>query len=571
MKLVLTILIATLAIGTEAGFERQYTVCGHKDGGLHSFKEGRTGDDDVCGKRLATAYFHDEVNQTGWVFLEVDVISPKIPHYLQGYAAGFAEGRATRDLIDMHIMNTVTGYCDGAKHFCDELAEFIEDNLKWMETEIKEHPEDEYWQQVNLTVNQLFGLIHGYENTLGAQINYREIAVHPIFMIQLAGDLEDLAMKFKKPENPKKVFSGPGHCSALVKLLPKNEDILFSHVTWSSYSTMLRINKKYSFKTGDPGQVYSFSSYPASITSTDDFILTSAKLAVLETTIENYNKKSLDLITPNTVLTWIRAEIAHRTASSGLQWAEAFGRHNSGTYNNEWVVVDYKQFHRGKEVQPETGIIHVIEQMPGHIVHSDKTAHLFRTSYWPGYNQPYYKQIIRFSETDKMVEKYGDWYSYDKTPRALIFARDHVNVKDMDSMISLMRSNNYTKDPLSKCDCNPPYSATNAIASRADLNPINGTYPFRSLSFHDLGAIDVKVTNSRLINTLQFTAVSGPPGGVTKDVPIFDWRTNPLRKKVPHFGQPVKWNFAPVTYKWRKTYTPSRLQRFKQYLSERSF
>lgn len=104
--------------------------------------------------------------------------------------------------------------------------------------------------------------------------------------------------------------------------------------------------------------------FPASITSTDDFVLTSAKLAILETTIGNYNEKSLDLITPNTVLTWIRAEIAHRTASSGLQWAEAFGRHNSGTYNNEWVVVDYKQFHRGKEVQPETGIIHVVEQMP---------------------------------------------------------------------------------------------------------------------------------------------------------------------------------------------------------------
>lgn len=164
----------------------------------------------------------------------------------------------------------------------------------------------------------------------------------------------------------------------ILQLLPNNEDILFSHVTWSSYSTMLRINKKYSFKTGDPGQVYSFSSYPgilnppseyeltfkASITSTDDFILTSAKLAILETTIGNYNEKSLDLITPNTVLTWIRAEIAHRTASSGLQWAEAFGRHNSGTYNNEWVVVDYKQFHRGKPVQPETGILHVVEQMP---------------------------------------------------------------------------------------------------------------------------------------------------------------------------------------------------------------
>uniref|UniRef100_A0A8R1HU97 Phospholipase B-like n=1 Tax=Caenorhabditis japonica TaxID=281687 RepID=A0A8R1HU97_CAEJA len=533
----------------ETKHQRQYTVCEDETGGLLHYKEGRRQDRELCAKRLATAYFHDEVNQTGWAFLEVDVISPKTPHWLQGYAAGFAEGRATRDLIDLHIVNTVNGYCDGAKHFCDELGEFMVDNLKWMEKEIKENPEDEYWQQVNLTVNQLFGLIHGYENQLGAKIELEKLAIHPIFMIQIAGDLEDLAMKFKKPENPKKVFSGPGHCSALVKLLPNNEDILFSHVTWSSYSTMLRINKKYSFKTGDPGQVYSFSSYPASITSTDDFILTSAKLAILETTIGNYNEKSLDLIVPNSVLTWIRAEVAHRTASSGLQWAEAFGRHNSGTYNNEWVVVDYKQFHRGKPIQPDTGIIHVVEQMPGHIVHSDMTAHLFETTYWPGYNQPYYKQIIRLSDTDKMQEKFGDWFSYDKTPRALIFKRDHHTVTDMDSMLALMQSNNYTKDPLSRCDCNPPYSAENAIACRSDLNPPNGTYPFKSLGFRDHGAIDVKVTNSRLIGALQFTAVSGPPHGA---VPVFDWKTSPLREKVPHFGQPDRWTFEPVTYKWRR-------------------
>ncbi|CAB3402380.1 unnamed protein product [Caenorhabditis bovis] len=519
------------------------------NGGLTYYKEGGKFGEGFCGKRLASASLHNEINATGWAFLEVDVHSDKIPHYLQGYAAGFAEGRVTRELIDLHVINTVNGYCDGAKHYCEELGEFLIENLKWMSQEIKENPEDEYWQQVNLTLNQLYGLIHGYENTLEAKIDFKDLVIHPILMIQLAGDLEDLALKFKKPENPKKVYSGPGHCSALVKLLKNNEDLYFSHVTWTSYSAMLRINKKYSFKTRDPGQVYSFSSYPASITSTDDFILTSAKLAILETTIANYNTKSLDLITPKTVLTWIRAEIAHRVSSSGLQWAEAFGRHNSGTYNNEWVVVDYKQFHRGKPVQPEHGILHVIEQMPGHIVHSDMTAHLFQTTYWPGYNQPYYKQIIKYSETDKMVEKYGDWYSYDKTPRALIFKRDHHTVTDMDSMLRLMRSNNYTKDPLSRCDCNPPYSAENAISCRSDLNPENGTYPFKSLGFRDHGAIDVKVTNAKLINNLEFTAISGP----TYDpVPVFDWNTSPLNNKVNHYGQPLKWKFEPITYKWGK-------------------
>ena len=57
-----------------------------------------------------------------------------------------------------------------------------------------------------------------------------------------------------------------------------------------------------------------------------------------------------------------------------------------------------------------------------------------------------------------------------------------VQVYDIDSMIKLMRYNNYTMDPLSKCDCNPPYSGENAISARNDLNPRNGTYPFHALS-----------------------------------------------------------------------------------------
>ena len=56
----------------------------------------------------------------------------------------------------------------------------------------------------------------------------------------------------------------------------------------------------------------------------------------------------------------------------------------------------------------------------------------------------------------------------------------------MRSMIKLMRYNNYTEDPLSVCDCSPPYSGENAISARNDLNPRNGTYPFHALSHRQL-------------------------------------------------------------------------------------
>ena len=61
----------------------------------------------------------------------------------------------------------------------------------------------------------------------------------------------------------------------------------------------------------------------------------------------------------------------------------------------------------------------------------------------------------------------------------------------------LCRYNDYTKDPLSKCDCTPPFSAENAISARCDLNPSNGSYPFPSLGHRDHGATDMKVSLSK--------------------------------------------------------------------------
>lgn len=41
---------------------------------------------------------------------------------------------------------------------------------------------------------------------------------------------------------------GSGSCSALIKLLPGQSDLLIAHNTWSSYQNMLRIIKKYWFQ-----------------------------------------------------------------------------------------------------------------------------------------------------------------------------------------------------------------------------------------------------------------------------------------------------------------------------------
>lgn len=47
--------------------------------------------------------------------------------------------------------------------------------------------------------------------------------------------------------------------------------------------------------------------------------------------------------------------------------------------------------------------------------------------------------MFNASGLQALVARYGDWFSYDGSPRAQIFRRNQSLVHDMDSMIQLMR------------------------------------------------------------------------------------------------------------------------------------
>ena len=51
----------------------------------------------------------------------------------------------------------------------------------------------------------------------------------------------------------------------------------------------------------------------------------------------------------------------------------------------------------------------------------------------------YFPEIFNSSGGPAAVKKFGDWFTYDHSPRANIFRRDHVKVKDTTSMTKLMR------------------------------------------------------------------------------------------------------------------------------------
>ena len=68
---------------------------------------------------------------------------------LQAEAAGMAEGFITADQIMMYFNATAAGYCKDDSDFCDKLNTYIENNEKWIDSNIKSGKNDPYWNQAS--------------------------------------------------------------------------------------------------------------------------------------------------------------------------------------------------------------------------------------------------------------------------------------------------------------------------------------------------------------------------------------------------------------------------------------
>ncbi|XP_037498950.1 putative phospholipase B-like 2 [Rhipicephalus sanguineus] len=502
---------------------------------------------------VAWANFRDDIQNSGWAYLEVES-SPNATDEVQAYAAGALEAYLTRYLMEAQWENMFAHYCDNQTKFCAKLYDFLQKNLEYSyHNEKRLRASDPYWNVVHLQMRQLSGLSDAFENiTLDTS---RELTnVTRALFFSLVGDFLDLEAALNRPDDFLSLNLVPA-CSALVKVVGDNKDLYVGHDAWFLYKSMLRIQKKYTFPwhyapdaTGldgvIPGHTITMSSYAGKLVSLDDFYLTSAGLAVTETSIENSNPDLWQLLDPEAApLTWVRAMVATRLATSGREWVDIFAMKNSGTYNNQWMIVDYKLFKPGTAIVNDT--LWILEQMPGIMRQGDVSDVLRKQSYWPSYNVAYFDDIFVISGQTALVEQYGDYYSYDKAPRANIFRRDHGRVTDPASMTGLMRYNDYTNDPFSSCNCTPPYNPVYAISSRYDLLDPHGKYDVPRMYRRPVGGIDMKFTTYDKFKRLQFIAISGPTGN---PLPTFEWSTSGFNDS--HVGHPDRWEFGPVENVW---------------------
>jgi hypothetical protein len=73
-------------------------------------------------------------------------------------------------------------------------------------------------------------------------------------------------------------------------------------------------------------------------------------------------------------ISYYRARLANQLSRSGKNWAEIFSLYHSGTYVNQWMVMDWKRFSPGHN--PSPGFLTILEEVPGYIHYEDKTDHL---------------------------------------------------------------------------------------------------------------------------------------------------------------------------------------------------
>ena len=265
----------------------------------------------------------------------------------------------------------------------------------------------------------------------------------------------------------------------------------------------------------------------------DDFYLTSKGLAVIETTNGNFNDTLWKEIRVESVLSWVRVTVANMLSGSNSVWARNFGHLNSGTYNNQWMILDLNRFHPRKPLQKDTFL--VLEQLPGLIHSEDMSAHLDRERFWGSYNVPYFKDVWTRSGFGEQTPK--SEYSHEDCPRAKIFRHRQGNVTDLEGVQRLLRYNDFRHDPLSLGN------ACNAISARCDLNPID------SPDYQLDGGLDAKASSYTLAKELRFVAQCGP---THDDQPVWDWASYKPTKAQPtapvHMAHPSRFGFGWVGF-----------------------
>eukprot|EP00038_Savillea_parva_P017731 m.21411 g.21411 ORF g.21411 m.21411 type:complete len:654 (+) comp3892_c0_seq1:269-2230(+) len=567
-----------------------------------------TDDDDAA----ATGSYLNTVSTTGWGVLRINTSSDSSASD-QAFAAGCVEAKLTVNETYNYWINYMKEEYGGTTPPPAVVA-FLDHQRTWLRAQMlkPENQGDVYWKAMSLVMAQWDGFAQGIQQ-YATPAQRSILTPSSLYLLCSVGDLETIngLVRHDPLPVPSLATEDALPCSSLISLqtgpchndvsshaaqlhadITKSTtdnihthsnttnttnhghqkcvtDIFASQATWRAYYAMLRIYKVYTFAYY-PAKAITIASSPGLLHSKDDF-LSSPQLWVAETTnmVSNASMRQWNLDHSNTTaLSWQRTMVATGWADSGREWVDLFARENSGTYNNQWMVLDASKVTVGQPL-PDTDVLWIAEQVPGLVASMDVTPVLMAKGYWPSYNIAYIRDIYAWSG---YPANRSSPYGYDGAPRARIFQRDAPNVNTWEGFKRLIRYNDFEHDsicavhdvdghtntPLAESELNrndnhhdPALgrpmgdavvhtqqtgpSGTCAISARADLPGPHGA-PF--------GGIDAKVIKltsmQAVLGTNQAPQVEAQCGPTHDQQPPFSWKAFP---NTSHVGLPEVFNF----------------------------
>ena len=253
----------------------------------------------------------------------------------------------------------------------------------------------------------------------------------------------------------------------------------FGHNTWNTYYSTIRIIKEYNLNYNNrwvKSKNIIFTSYPATMSSLDDFYLSSHGLVTIETTNIFYNDTLFNEITPEALFTCERAMVSNRISNSSKEWTENFKKYNSGTYNNQFMVLDKNKVNLvNKSI--ENDAFYIVEQLSliQEVIDSNPSA--------------------------------AASIDYDNCARTKIFRREQSSADNLEGFMRLMRYNKYLTDPYS--DKNP----SSSISARSDLRgSCSGAYDSK-----------VGVLSDFSNGKVKFRLIGGPTWSEEDGIEPFSW------------------------------------------------
>lgn len=485
--------------------------------------------------------FMDTYSEVGWGQIHI-WSNPDSPSASQMFCAGYVDTFLTRDRIREYYLNFKEHMMNGAvtAEWPASWRDWISENIKYVRKMVSQSKNDIYWKRIGLIMSQLDGMLRGLNDGAKEEDVIDELS---FWILQANGDFCDLGNILQ--DSPQHHIQEVLKCTGFIRMAPDFQDVYFAHNTWSMFHDLHAYLKDYNLNVPEfKNKRIAISTRTGHLNSLDDFWTNDGGLVIFETTIPNFNKTLYNSVTYESVLNFMRAYYATFNSDSAEEWTKEYIKENSGTYNDQYLVLDTKKFEIG--VEPKKDLLWMIEQMPGTYRSQDMTQILVNQTFFGSVNVPWFEDIFNLAEYprfNKENPKTARLFSYYDQPRYLVMQRDYSNITNFEQFKKFMRYNDYKNDPL--LIVNGVAEPGQGIEARNDLRPANGTdFGPRSCE----GGVDSKAVKlSDYVTNLSWNAILSPEYEINQAFTFKDWPDYPHRGLVEDFK--FDWiNFQPLDY-----------------------